>query len=108
MPMQPSPSAETSRSLFPSLRFCMAFSIRCQADKFFASKGGLSCLLQPFERGGGVRGSCFHQCRYCSSLTFSSHSTFLPSRIFVMAIWLIELEDVAPCQCLTPGGVQIT
>ena len=28
MPMQPSPTAETSRLLFPSLRFCVAFSFQ--------------------------------------------------------------------------------
>ena len=28
MPMQPSPMADTSRSLFPSLRFCMSFSLK--------------------------------------------------------------------------------
>src|SRR4051812_35367523 len=28
--------------------------------------------------------------------------------MFVIAIWLMELVAVAPCQCFTPGGVQIT
>ena len=28
MPMQPSPMADTSRLLFPSLRFCICFSIK--------------------------------------------------------------------------------
>src|SRR4051795_7171639 len=46
--------------------------------------------------------------RYCSSLTFSSHSAFFPPTMFVMAIWLIKLVAVGPCQCFTPGGVQIT
>ena len=26
----------------------------------------------------------------------------------VMAMWLIEVVALAPCQCFTPGGVQIT
>src|SRR5215204_5383643 len=39
---------------------------------------------------------------YCSSLTFSIHSTFLPLTMFVMAIWPMELVAVAPCQCFTP------
>ena len=63
MPMQPSPIAETSRSLFPSLRFCIRFllsrPILLVAD-----------LLHPFDRlaverlldgdmghGGGRRGA---------------------------------------------------
>src|SRR3954449_9133570 len=46
--------------------------------------------------------------RYCSSLTCSSHSAVFPPTMFVMAIWLIKLVAVAPCQCFTPGGVQIT
>src|SRR3712207_3048250 len=28
--------------------------------------------------------------------------------MFVIAMWLIALVAVAPCQCFTPGGVQIT
>src|SRR3712207_1600269 len=55
----------------------------------------------------GVLGALDHFW-YCSSLTFSSQSTFLPSAMFVIAIWLIKLVAVAPCQCFTPGGVQIT
>lgn len=42
--------------------------------------------------------------RYCSSLTFSIQSTFLPFSTFVIAMWLIAVVAVAPCQCLTPGG----
>jgi hypothetical protein len=48
------------------------------------------------------------QFRYCSSVTSSSQSTFLPSAMLDTAIWLIPLVVVAPCHCLTPGGVQMT
>jgi hypothetical protein len=51
---------------------------------------------------------CAHYLAYCSSLTFSIHSTFLPLTTFVIAIWPIELVVVAPCQCFTPGGHQTT
>ena len=46
--------------------------------------------------------------RYCSFETGSSHSTFLPPSTGVTAMWVIELVSVAPCQCFTPGGVQMT
>src|SRR6266699_6737764 len=45
---------------------------------------------------------------YCSSLTCSIQSTFLPPATLVIAIWLMELVAVAPCQCFTPVGVQMT
>src|SRR3954452_21424366 len=51
---------------------------------------------------------CFRHFWYCSSLTFSNHSTFLPFTTFVIAMWLMALVGVAPCQCLTPAGDQIT
>ena len=41
--------------------------------------------------------------RYCSSLTFSIQSTFLPLRNSVTAICVIAVVGAAPCQCFSPG-----
>src|SRR5438132_4994205 len=46
--------------------------------------------------------------RYCSSLTFSIQSTLLPSSCSTMAMWVMAVSAVAPCQCFSPGGLQIT
>src|SRR5215212_7713299 len=46
--------------------------------------------------------------RYCSSLTFSIHSTALPSSDSAMATCVIAVVGVAPCQCLSLGGHQTT
>src|SRR5439155_12606636 len=45
---------------------------------------------------------------YCSSPIFSIQSTFVPSSDSVIARCVMPLVAVAPCQCLTPGGVHIT
>jgi hypothetical protein len=45
--------------------------------------------------------------RYCSSLTFSIQSTGLPFSASWMAICVIAVDGVAPCQCFSPGGNQI-
>src|SRR6266496_1651907 len=52
--------------------------------------------------------SPFSHFRYCSSLTCSSQSTFLPSTASWMAMWLIPVAGEAPCQCFTPGGMRTT
>src|SRR5262245_38584901 len=41
--------------------------------------------------------------RYCSSLTFSIQSTALPLRRSWMAICVIAVVAVAPCQCFSPA-----
>jgi tryptophan halogenase len=46
--------------------------------------------------------------KYCSSLTFSIHTTFTPSSASWMAMCVIDVVGDAPCQCLWPGGHQIT
>ena len=46
--------------------------------------------------------------RYCSSVTCSSQSTARPSSFSWMAMWVIAVLAVAPCQCFSPGGNQIT
>jgi hypothetical protein len=43
-----------------------------------------------------------------SSVTFCSQLTLLPSSASWMAICVIAVVGVAPCQCLCPGGHQIT
>src|SRR5213594_2644070 len=45
---------------------------------------------------------------YCSSLTFSIQSTVLPLRCSRMAMCVIAVLEVAPCQCFSPGGHQTT
>src|SRR5688500_6330054 len=49
-----------------------------------------------------------NQGRYCSSLTFSIHSTALPSSFSWIAMCVIAVVAVAPCQCFSPGGIQTT
>src|SRR5208283_45408 len=50
-----------------------------------------------------------HLCeRYCSSLTCSNQSTPLPSSFSTIAIWDIEVVEVAPCQCFLPGAHHTT
>src|SRR5205823_2129411 len=58
----------------------------------------------------GVRFSLQKQpyLRYCASLTFSIHSTFLPLSDSVTAICDIAVVAVAPCQCFSPGGNHTT
>ena len=48
-----------------------------------------------------------NQAPYCSSLTFSIHSTALPSSASAIATCVIEVVGVAPCQCLSFDGHQI-
>src|SRR4051794_9227628 len=45
---------------------------------------------------------------YCLSVTCSSHSTTLPSSASWMAMCVMLVVAVAPCQCFTPGGNQTT
>lgn len=45
---------------------------------------------------------------YCSSDTFSIHSTLFPLTVPVNAIWVMADVGDAPCQCFTPGGHQTT
>ncbi len=56
MPMQPSPMAETSRSLFPSLRFCISVppSVNYWPSSRLSSQSKFDLLLaishRPFSR----------------------------------------------------------
>src|SRR5208283_638116 len=45
---------------------------------------------------------------YCSSLTFSIQSTALPSSCSTMAMCVMAVVAVAPCQCFSPGAIQTT
>src|SRR5882672_4513981 len=77
--MQPSPMAETSRLLRPNLRFSISSSY---------------AALEP--------------ALYCSSVTFSIQSTALPSSRSTIAMCVMAVVAVAPCQCSSPGGHQTT
>jgi hypothetical protein len=55
----------------------------------------------------GTHAASFHR-RYCSSLTCSIQSTTLPSSRSWMAIWVIAVVAVAPCQCFSSGENQTT
>ena len=46
--------------------------------------------------------------RYCSSLTFSIHSTALPSFSSWTARCVMEVVGAAPCQCFSPGANETT
>src|SRR6266540_2123616 len=48
------------------------------------------------------------QAWYCSSLTLFIQSTVLPLRCSRMAMCVIAVVEVAPCQCFSPGGHQTT
>lgn len=41
---------------------------------------------------------------YCSSLTFSIHSTFLPPASSWIAMWVMAVALAAPCQFLLPAA----
>ena len=49
-----------------------------------------------------------NQALYCSSLTFSNHSTALLSSFSWMAMCVIAVAGAAPCQCFSPGAIQTT
>jgi hypothetical protein len=46
--------------------------------------------------------------RYCWSLTCSIQSTTFPSSFSWMAMWVMAVVGVAPCQCFSPGENQTT
>src|SRR4051812_46785980 len=46
--------------------------------------------------------------RYCSSVTFSIHVTGLPLSFSWIAMWVMAVVAVAPCQCFSPGGNHTT
>src|SRR5437867_13088667 len=52
----------------------------------------------------GPRRERGNQARYSSSLTFSIQSTVLPLRCSRMALCVMAVVEVAPCQCFSPGG----
>src|SRR3989454_6637771 len=45
---------------------------------------------------------------YCASLTFSIQSTALPLSCSCTAMCVTAVVGAAPCQCFSPGGIQIT
>jgi len=52
--------------------------------------------------------SALNEVWYCSSLTFSIQSAVSPSSSSTMAMCVMAVVAVAPCQCFSPGGNQIT
>src|SRR5207237_3932028 len=48
------------------------------------------------------------QALYSSSLTFSIHSTALPLSCSTIAMCVMAVAGVAPCQCFSLGGHQTT
>src|SRR6266851_6137345 len=85
--MQPSPSAETSRPLFPSLRFCIVLSrmtiVRIRYTILHDGTISLECPIPPLDRSGhrDSRGSR----RMGFSMTHSGRATsgFRPMNIQV-------------------------
>src|SRR5579872_1418432 len=68
-------------------------------SKYCAPRGrGLDCLM--FRCRANAHGVA----RYCSSVTCSSQSTFLPSLASWIAICVTAVLSVAPCQCFLPLG----
>src|SRR5262252_842634 len=59
------------------------------------------------SRLGGIPNPQAHL-PYCSSLTFSNQSTALPSRCSWIAMCVMVVVGLAPCQCFSPGENQIT
>ena len=41
-------------------------------------------------------------------MTFSIQSAVLPSSCSWIAMWVMAVVDLAPCQCFSPGGIQTT
>src|SRR5579863_5532190 len=64
----------------------------------------------PLTFSGILVGTLFRslQAWYSSSLTFSIQSTAFPSSASAMAMCVIAVVAVAPCQCFSPGSNQAT
>src|SRR6185503_8280785 len=69
---------------------------------------GAPTVCRTHQTHWDLRTAAFNQARYCSSLTFSIQSTALPSSRSWMAMCVIAVVGVAPCQCFSPGGNQTT
>src|SRR6266567_3564690 len=128
--MQPSPRADTSSLVFPSLRFCICVSFYLPSISNPASYGAQEVYRPGSRVGLSLRRSAtvtellnhadlflgntlpyaplLERPKYCSSLTFSIQSTVLPLRCSRMAMCVIAVLEVAPCQCFSPGGPQTT
>src|SRR5687767_1680570 len=71
------------------------------------------CRLQPCVRRRLCSSlsslySTLNQPWYCSSLTFYIQSADLPSSCSTMETCVMAAVAMAPCQCFSPGGNQIT
>src|SRR5580693_3292162 len=66
----------------------------------------IQCQLHgSIESGNRHTRRQYPQCGYSSSETCSIQSTDLPSSASAIAICVMPMVAVAPCQCLTPGGI---
>src|SRR2546427_1520018 len=60
------------------------------------------------QAGLSSRTDRYSPARYSASLTFSIQSALLPSSCSTMAMCVMAVVAAAPCQCFSPGGIQIT
>jgi hypothetical protein len=87
---------------FQTLNLIMAKLQRCGWPR---TKSVLHPNNQPVT-GQGHRRQLADLVPYCWSVTFSIYSTLFPSSASAMAMWLIAVVAVAPCQCFSPGANQ--
>lgn len=80
----------------------------CQERNARAAKPIITCIPLTVNKTQFGLYSAPDPAWYCSSLTFSIHSAFLPSSCSTMAMCVMAVVGVAPCQCFSPGGNQIT
>jgi hypothetical protein len=66
----------------------------------------LGCTLPDGFEGGGC--ALAIGASYWASVTFSNHSTVVPSRCSVSAMCVIDVRGAAPCQCFWPAGIRTT
>ncbi|SOO31449.1 hypothetical protein XFF6994_1380004 [Xanthomonas citri pv. fuscans] len=64
-----------------------------------------SLALTRHHRRASIGIAAVYSAAYCASLTCSSQVTGAPSCDSAMAICVIATLALAPCQCLTPGGI---
>ena len=93
---------KTHKTTFDSLR-----SILTNQKSVAAAISSYDASSSSCDRRAGLRSALYFPCafRYCSSLTFSSHSLeqFTPGASIEKCE--NQLSEAAPCQCLTPVGM---
>ena len=71
-------------------------------------KGVVIITVITFIPTSCISGAEHNHFRYCSSVTFSIHSTTLPLSCSWIAMCVMAVFGAAPCQCFTPAGIQMT